>query len=320
MKKILLLGGLLLGLTNRMWAQIAIVSPDSTLPVKYWQSGATGTFNFNQVGLSNWSTGGTSSVSALSLISLYANYKRGDNSWTNTGNFMYGLVKPDQGRLRKSEDQIDVTSKYGRNVSKYWYYAAQVNFRSQFTKTLIPETQQLKSRFLAPAFMLGSLGFDYKPKDNFSLFLSPVTGKFTLVRDQQLADAGAFGVSPAKRDTAGLIIPGTGETLRQEVGAYLNARFQKPLMENIVLQTQLDLFSNFNHNPQNIDANWQTSITMKVNKLISVSIFTHLIYDDDINIKVDDNKDGIMEIKGPRIQFKETLGLGISYKMPTESK
>ena len=320
MKKILLLGSLLLVLTNRGWAQIAIVSPDSTLPTKYWQLGASGTLNFNQVGLSNWSTGGTSSVSILSLISLYANYKRGDNSWTNTGNFMYGLIKPDGANLQKSEDQIDVTSKFGRNVSKYWYYAAQVNFRSQFTKTFIQETQQLKSRFLAPAFMLGSLGFDYKPKDNFSLFLSPVTGKFTLVRDQQLADMGAFGVQPAQRDSAGVIIPGTGETLRQEVGGYLNARYQKTIMQNVVLQTQLDLFSNFNHNPQNIDSNWQTSINMKVNKLISVTIFTHLIYDDDIKIKVDDNKDGVMEVKGPRIQFKETLGLGFSYKVPAESK
>ncbi|MDQ3292555.1 MAG: DUF3078 domain-containing protein, partial [Bacteroidota bacterium] len=200
--------------------------------------------------------------------------------------------------------------------SKAWYYAAQVNFRSQFTRTLDHETQVKISRFLAPAFILGSLGFDYKPRENFSVFLSAVTGKVTIVRDQSLADAGAFGVQPAKRDTAGAIIPGTGDKFRREFGGYLNARFRTPLMENITFQTQLDLFSNYIRNPKNIDVNWQNTINMKVNKLISVSLFTHIIYDDDIIIERDNNEDGVIDRRGPRLQFKETLGIGFTYKLP----
>ena len=54
---------------------------------------------------------------------------------------------------------------------------------------------------------------------------------------------------------------------------------------------------------------------MKVNKFITVTINTNLIYDDDINIISDENGDGINEINGPRPQFKEILGLGFSYKL-----
>jgi hypothetical protein len=285
-----------------------------------WRYGGIGTFNFNQISLSNWATGGQSSVSALGLINMYAYYKRGDHAWTNSINFTYGLLKVQNNRIRKSDDLIDITSKYGHNLSKNWYYAAQINFRSQFTRTINAETQQEVASFLAPAFMFGSLGFDYKPNNNFSLFLSPFTGKFTLVRLQQLADAGAFGVSPARRDTLGEIIPGTGDKFRSELGAYLNLRYRVPLMENILLATQLDLFSNYNHNPQNLDVNWQTNISLKVNRVISVSIITHLIYDDDVKIEVDKNEDGVPEKRGPRIQFKETLGIGLSYKIPNPKK
>jgi hypothetical protein len=53
---------------------------------------------------------------------------------------------------------------------------------------------------------------------------------------------------------------------------------------------------------------------MKINKYITVSISTRLIYDDDVMIEIDSNNDGIVDKKGPRIQFKEIFGIGFSYK------
>jgi hypothetical protein len=75
----------------------------------------------------------------------------------------------------------------------------------------------------------------------------------------------------------------------------------------------LDLFSNYLHNPQNVDVSWETIIGFKVNKYISATITTQLVYDDDVKIAVDKNGDGINESFGPRTQFKEVLGIGFSY-------
>ena len=86
-------------------------------------------------------------------------------------------------------------------------------------------------------------------------------------------------------------------------------------MENVKLTTTLGLFSNYLKNPQNIDINWDLMILMKVNKLITVSINTNLIYDDDAKITRDDDGDGINEVNGPRTQFKEIITLGLSYKL-----
>ena len=37
--------------------------------------------------------------------------------------------------------------------------------------------------FMTPAYFTLSLGLDYKPNENFSLYLSPIAGKWTFVRD-----------------------------------------------------------------------------------------------------------------------------------------
>ena len=48
---------------------------------------------------------------------------------------------------------------------------------------------------------------------------------------------------------------------------------------------------------------------MKVNEFLTASINTTLVYDDDVEYV---NKDGVN--KGVKVQFKEILGIGLSYK------
>ncbi|MBN2862697.1 MAG: hypothetical protein JXN62_06020, partial [Bacteroidales bacterium] len=72
--------------------------------------------------------------------------------------------------------------------------------------------------------------------------------------------------------------------------------------------TKIDLFSNYAHNPQNIDVSWETLIGLKVNKYITVNFNTHLLYDDDVKIAVSET-----ESVGSLVQFKEIFGVGFSY-------
>ena len=81
------------------------------------------------------------------------------------------------------------------------------------------------------------------------------------------------------------------------------------LAKNIDLKSKLELFSNYLHNPQNIDVNIEAIFNFKVNSWFSASLNWMLIYDDDITIH------SVNGSSGPRTQFKSVLGLGISYKM-----
>jgi len=79
-------------------------------------------------------------------------------------------------------------------------------------------------------------------------------------------------------------------------------------MKNLTFATTVELFSDYLKNPQNLYVNWTTLTNMKVNKYISATLSTQLIYDEAVMIT---DKDGKI---GPRLQFKQVLGIGLSYK------
>lgn len=280
-----------------------------------WRTGGVVSLNFTQVSLTNWAAGGNNSISLNGIASLYANLKKGNSTWDNSLDLGYGLLKQGDEGVRKTDDKLDFMSKYGQKAFNHWYYAGLVNFKSQMAPGYnYPDDSTVISRFLAPGYILGAIGMDYKPSDAFTLFISPLTTKMTIVADEKLANAGAFGVDAATYDeTTGKIIT-KGKMLRSEYGGYLRAIFNKEVMKNIKLITKLELFSDYLEHPDHIDVNWEVLLALKVNDYISATVFTQLIYDHDIDIAVDENNDGVIDAFGPRVQFKEVLGIGFTYK------
>jgi hypothetical protein len=292
----------------------ALLKKQSSDTLDGWKTGGLISVNLTQVSLTNWTAGGQNSLSVNGILSLFVNLKKGNSNWENALDLSYGLLQQGDDEVRKTDDKIDFTSKYGQKAFKNWYYAGLMNFKSQMTAGYAyPDDSTEISNFLAPAYTLGAIGIDYKPNNFFSLFISPLTMKMTIVNDQTLADAGAFGVEAAQFNELGVLTQ-KGLTTRVEYGGYLRAFFKKDIMTNVNLQSKLELFSNYTENPTNIDVNWEVLIAMKVNKYISATISTQLIYDDDIDISIDNNNDGIIDAVGPRTQFKEVLGVGLTYK------
>ena len=274
-----------------------------------WRRGGLVALNFTQVSLSNWAAGGENSIAGNSIINYFANLKKGKNAWDNNFDFGYGMqMQGLKGKLIKSDDKIDITSKFGRQASKHWFYSTLINFRSQFSPGYnTPNDSFAISNFLAPAYVITALGMDYKPNDYFSLFLSPITGRYTIVNNKALSDAGAFGVD-------------TGKIVRKEFGSYLKATLKKTINSNFTIQTSFDLFSNYNNKPQNIDVNWQMLLLFKISKYFSASLTTQLLYDD--NTKIIFYKSGSLTIDhvGPGTQFKEVLGIGFTYKFSSVTR
>ncbi len=289
-----------------------------------WNTGGTLGLNFSQVYLENWAAGGQSSISGTALVNAFANYKKDRLSWDNTLDLAYGILRQgDEGVVIKTDDRLDFSSKFGYKASKKWYYSGLVNFRTQFAPGYelvdgVPDENNLISQFLAPAYTLASLGMDYKPNDKLTVFLSPVTYKQTIVLNDSLADVGAFGVEAAEFNEFGEKVT-DGRNFRHEVGGYIRLAYTANLVENVSLTTRADFFSNYLNNPENIDINWEMLISMKINKFMSATITTQLIYDDDITLQKKDpvlNDEGTVvdSGRGPGVQFKEVLAIGFNYK------
>jgi len=280
-------------------AKLKVQQADTVLG---WKKGGIINIGTSQASLTNWAAGGQSSIALNGLLSVFAHKKAEKDKWENYLDIGYGTLKQGKQDWWKTDDKIELTSKYGHNVSKNWYLAGLLSFKTQFDKGYnYPNDSVMISNFLAPGYLLGAIGMDYRPNENFTVFIAPLTGRLTLVNDTKLSDEGDFGVDPGKK-------------VYGEFGGYIRTFMKHNLMENISVQTKLDLFSNYLKNPQNIDVNWEVLLSMKVNKFISATLSTTLIYDDDTKIAIDDNDDGIFEKKGPRVQFKEILSVGFSYK------
>ncbi len=284
--------------------------------LKTWKKGGTGALNFSQASFSNWAAGGENAISGAALFNVFAIYKKNNISWENTLDMAYSFLQTDKTALHKNDDKIDFTSKCGYKANKVFNYAGLMNFKSQFSPGYnYPNDSVMISDFLAPAHILLSTGIDYKPNENLSCFVSPVTGKITIVNNQTLADAGSYGVSEALFDTAG-VMTARGKKIRYEFGALISVKFKTEIAKNITLETKADFFSNYLHNPQNIDVNWDLLLNLKVNKFISASITTTFIYDDDTPVPVFKEVAGVRTQAGtgPRTQFKEVFAVGFSYK------
>ncbi|MEJ6794404.1 MAG: DUF3078 domain-containing protein [Flavobacteriales bacterium] len=279
-----------------------------------WESGGTSRINFSQLNLTNWSAGGQNSINANSLISLHANRKREKSLWENFLEIGYGInLQGESESWIKTDDKIDFTSKYGYVASKKWSYAALFNFKTQFSDGYNYPNDSIKiSGLFAPAYILESIGFDYQTESGFSCYISPATIKITVVGNQDLSNSGAFGVQPAKLDDLGNIEI-EGENTRTEFGGYIRAYYKKEIVKNINVNSKVELFANYLESPLYVDVNWELLLAFKVNKFISASLSTQLIYDHDILIDKDNNGDGITDVSEAATQFKEVFGIGLAY-------
>lgn len=308
-------------------AQVLNVTPTATPDTTPdgWKFGGFTSLMINQVALVNWNAGGESAFSGTALFSGFANLKRNNWYWKNSIDLGFGQLYSKTFGWQKNEDKINFLSTLTRPIgtSNTFSYAAEVNFKTQFAPGyVLPDDSTRISRFMAPGYLVLTIGITYKPADWVSFYLSPATGKFTFVTDPLLSDRGAFGVD-------------TGKTVNSEFGAYFRLNLKKDIMKNITLQSDLTLFNGYTDkdpvNRQKVDVDWQTSINMKVNKFISVSIFTHLIYDYDIKQLVFDGETPVWQLdesglfitdvdgnkvqkRDALVQFKEVLGVGFSYK------
>jgi hypothetical protein len=271
-----------------------------------WKTGGLLNLTFNQAALSNWSAGGDkSAISLNSLVNLYAFYTDGRRSWDNFLNSAYGFASTTSLGTRKTTDIFDFTSKYGYDLGKKWYLTGLLDFRTQFAPGYnYPNdtSRVLTSDFLAPAYLLLSLGMNYKPNSNFSLFISPITIRELIVDNDSLAAHGSFGVDSGKKS-------------RFEFGAYISVNYNTNLSKTATYTGRLDLFSDYLNNPQNVAIFMTNVMTVKVTSLVSMNLSLTLIYDDRIKSVKPDGSSG-----GPALQLQEVLGIGFAYKFAKKKR
>jgi hypothetical protein len=266
-----------------------------TIP-KIWDIGGVFSLNLSQGSLSNWAAGGEKfSLAVNSLFNAYAFYKKDKNSWDNSLTWNLGYVKTTSLGTRKSDDRFEYTSKYGYAIGPKLSLGALFNIRTQFFKGYnYPDanTKIYTSDFFAPAYIIVSPGINYTPVKNLSIFVSPITPRWTIVKDTVLSTL--YGVAP-------------GKTSDFQFGAYATISYMANLGKMVTYTGELDLYSNYKHNPQNVDLYMTNLFAAKISKVLAVTYSLTLIYDDDV-------KQFGPNLDSPGLQVQSLLGVGVLLK------
>lgn len=296
--------------------QDSAVANIDTVPKSNWTKENKLGLNLTEVAFVNWNAGGNNSFSAITNGQFTRIYKTAKTSWNNELRLRFGLNAQEGRELRKSDDKIEFNSTAGfkRKEKSSWYHSAKLNFRTQFSNGYkYPDTDTPISRFMAPGYLFLGVGAEYiKDKPDFNLYLSPLTQKSTFVLDQDLADKGAFGVQKAEYDADGNVIR-HGKNIYTEVGILVTNSFKKNISKNMEFSNRVNLYTDYLNSFGNIDMDWEMLLDLTVNQYVKANIGTHILYDNDVKFKEFENPEGETQKYGARVQFKQLLGVGISY-------
>ncbi|SFD20160.1 DUF3078 domain-containing protein [Algibacter pectinivorans] len=304
--------------------QFSNAQPDSLFikekKVKYvgpqWKQENKGTVDINQVSFTNWNSGGSTSISGLLGLMSSLNYSDKFFNWKNNVNIRYGINKQEARETRKTDDLFEVNSNLGYNPNdgiSNWFYSARLNFRTQLTNGFnYPNKKDPISRLLAPGYLFFGGGMEYgKNIDKLSFYFSPITLKATFVLDEDLANAGSFGVKPAILDAEGnVIVP--GDKVRKEVGVLVTNSYEMEIIENINVKNQVSLYSDYINNFGNVDLDWRIDFDFKVNSFVRATLGSHIRYDDDVKTQVPTEIEGEFDEAGAKVQWKQFLGVGFA--------
>lgn len=261
-----------------------------------WKKGGLMSFNLAQGSLSNWAAGGDNfSLAVNGYFNYFFYFKQRRQYWDNNLDVNLGFIQTTSQGGRKNDDRVDFLSKYGYKMDSVgkWYISGLFNFRSQLFDgfTYSNNVGELSSSFLSPAYMILSAGFDYKPTERLSVFLSPLTSRSTFVTKKSLADKGAYGIPP-------------GSYMLNQIGAFVTINYNNAtIAKNVSYKGRLDLFSDYGHHPQNVDIFMTNLVSFKINKYLSATYGLDLIYDDDIRLFGPVNQ-------SPGLQLKSLIGIG----------
>ena len=151
---------------------ISLQAQESTNADTLWKYNGVTSLNVSQLSLSNWAAGGENSLSGNALVQLSADYDDGTMNWDNDLIMGFGLIRQGDDPTRKSDDKLDISSKFGYRASKNWFYSGLISFKTQFAEGYDNpgEADRNKiSNWLAPGYLNISAGLDYKPKAKLPL-------------------------------------------------------------------------------------------------------------------------------------------------------
>ena len=250
-----------------------------TVKVEGWQNSGKTTFLINQTAFSNWISGGENSVAGTLSVDYNLNYYKNGWSWDTKMVGSFGVNKNSDSKFfKKIDDRIEVNSVMGKKFIDQFSFSSFLNFKTQFAKGFKYSTNEEgneirteKTRLFSPAYTQLGVGVYWKKNNSLWVNFAPVTGRLILASKKFTNDL--------NQDEEYFGIP-RGQNSRFELGASISAFYKFNLVENVVLEQRVNLYSDYLYKADNVDLDYTLSAFMKINDYLSTTLVIQCLYDD----------------------------------------
>jgi len=246
----------------------------------------------SQTRFTNWKEGGINTLGYTS--ELKGKFVQSDEDWKQTHKlrFAFGQVKQGELATRKSTDVVQYAFSLQNLGTALLNPTLALEFRTQFAEGFNYKKNPFRdgrdppvkvSDFMAPGYILQSLGLSYDP-DGWFLTRLGIAGKHTIVNLTELGVL--YSLEP-------------GMQVKFEMGIESHTEVELGVVENVLWESRLGLFAAFNK-PELPDARWDNFLTMNINDWLKVRGEYVFLFDRDVSTK---------------IQYKQTISLGVSVRI-----
>lgn len=303
-------------LTLLLFTALTLGAQEEAAPEYGWKTGAGLGLDLSQLLQINPKQGaGQNRLGFGGAFNGFATKTTESSSWESTLLWQFGVQRLGSGIIaqgadeaipfQKAIDELRINSKYGLRMKpgSKLFWTVNGSFLSQVTPTYqFPDTYPGNfitdfvdsgtvplSKFLAPGTFQLSVGIDYKPTDNFSVFFSPIASKFIMVLDDVIASRGIHG-NPVEGEANEFGRFDEFQRVDAQLGALAQVQYKRSFLEGKGSYTSnLQLYSNYLRNPQNIDVDWVNAFGYELFKNFNINLLLNVFYDDDVLVQITDN-------------------------------
>lgn len=239
-----------------------------------------------QSSYTNWSRGGENSFAWTLNTDGQLTLKRKTFQLINGLKTSFGQARVSNPGFRKTEDRIEFESLISKQFKKYLSPFVSVFVQTQFApgylysldKASKQEVRTRISNFWDPAYLYESMGFRLLPVQGLNLRLGFAAKEVMTRKYRQYSE---------------------GKWATLQSGMEFVAGLNREIFERTRIKSDMRLFSPF-LNLSEVQMVWESQLFLKFNKFLSANIRTFVYYEPDIS---------------SRLQIKETMGVGISYRL-----
>ena len=248
----------------------------------------------------NWHKGGTSNLNINNYHVFRANYQKDKVRFNNMFEWRLSVYNAPDDSIRNYRIGDDLLRYYGDfgvdAYKKSWSYSTNLEARTQMFPGYIPNTNDLRSAFLAPLYVNAGVGmkFVYDKKSEtvrhrrlrLQLALSPLSVNYKYVGNSKV-DGKRYGIPEGKQSIL-------------DKGSTITSQMTYDITRYVTWTSRLKYFTNYSK----VETELENTLNMSLSRFFSTRLYLHLRYDD--GVPKDDDY-GFLQVN-------EVVSFGLNFK------